>query len=47
MGHEWGVNENVYVLGLTYSSYYMLTFVLLYLSFGSMDYSDIIELTKY
>ena len=40
---EW---NNVFVLSLTYSLYYMLPFVVFVLSFRSMDYSDIIELTK-
>ena len=44
--NEWGVNENAMCLTLPISFPYMLTFVLLYLPIRSMDYSDIIELTK-
>ena len=45
--YEWGVNEIVFMcltLPIPYLICYLLWF--LYMSFRSMDYSDIIELTK-
>ena len=46
-GNEWGVNE-IMVMCLTLPTPYYICYLLwlLYLSFRSMDYSDIIELTK-